>query len=79
MLSKNRILILLYVLFFTLGVAGCAKKGVSDAENFPKSEEEQDLEGEFLSQGKEIDINLADIFFDYDQSGINSGSRVILD
>ncbi|MGH7884645.1 MAG: OmpA family protein [Thermodesulfobacteriota bacterium] len=66
--------------FKAIQAKGAAKSGSFEST---QSEQEQDLEGESLSegltQGKEIFLNLVDLFFDYDQSGVRSDAKDALD
>lgn len=62
--------------FKAIQAKGAAKSGAFESTISP---EQQDLEGESLAQGKEIFLNLVDIFFDYDQSGVRSDARDALD
>lgn len=82
MLSKNNLHFMFCLLLLTLTMAGCASKSKDDIANVNssnRSEEEEDLEAELLSQGSEIDISLVDVFFGYDRFDLNSDITAGLD
>lgn len=66
--------------FKAIQAKGAAKTQEFEATMTP---EQEDIEGEFLSQelaqGKEVILNIVDVFFDYDQSSVRSDAKDALD
>lgn len=79
MCSKKCFYIVYFLLLSSLTLAGCTTKNAADLNDNNRSEEEEDMEADLLSQGNEIDINLEDIFFGFDSSALKPGITKILD
>lgn len=79
MFSEKTVYFMFCMLLLSLTFAGCAPKNTSNADGTNRSEEQEDMEAEMLSQGTEIDINLEDVFFGFDRFDLGLDMLAILD